>query len=284
MHPVRLVINGRLLMAIRRLPLIHCREIYFIAASGTHPIQLIVTDSSCLLSDTVITNVNVVPLPAAEAGNNTAVCSGTVVQLGMSAVAGVAYQWSPAIGLSNPIIANPTATLNYTGTASDTVYTYYLSASAGVNCTSIDSVKITVKRKPVVIIDPAVAQICIGNSVSITASGADTYSWLPSSGLNSSGTSTVIATPLTTTTYSVTGTLTNGCSDNKSVTVVVNPDADANFTTGDTVRCAPVNIDTLINNIPYPAGNGTYNWYADNVLIASNTAGTVPSYVINTSG
>ncbi len=256
----------------------------FYANTGVYPVQLIITDSSCMLNDTAITNVNVTSLPAVEAGNDASVCSGTLVQVGMNAVAGIVYQWSPAIGLSNPNISNPTATLNYTGPASDTVYTYYLSASAGINCSNIDSVKITVKRKPVITINPSVAQICIGTSVNLIAAGADSYLWSPSSTLNNSNSNSVIATPVATTTYTVTGTLTNGCSDTKNISVTVNSDAHANFTTGDTLRCAPVNINSLINNIPYPAGNGIYNWYANSALIASNTTGTVPSYIISLPG
>ncbi|MDP4262448.1 MAG: PKD domain-containing protein [Bacteroidota bacterium] len=252
--------------------------------TGTFPVQLIVTDSSCLLSDTATTNVTIYPAPVAEAGNNASVCSGTIVPLGIPGVAGVTYQWSPAIGLSNPAIANPTLTANYTGTASDTTYTYYLSASIGVNCSNIDSVKITVKRMPLVTVNPPAATICIGNTVSITASGADTYLWSPATALDNPAAATVLASPLTTTTYTVAGTLTNGCFATKTVTITVNPDADANFTVGDTLRCAPLNIDTLITNILYPAGNGAYNWYADNLLIASNTTGIVPSYVINLPG
>jgi len=256
----------------------------FYASTGTYPVQLIVTDSSCMLSDTAVRNVIISSLPAAEAGNNATVCSGIAVPLGMNAVTGVTYQWTPANDLTNPAISNPTAILNYIGAASDTTYTYYLSASLGINCASIDSVKITVKRKPAVVVDPVAAQICIGNSVPITAIGADYYSWSPPAGLNNSATNYVIATPFTTTIYTVTGTLANGCSDSKSVTVTVHPDADANFIVGDTMKCSPVNIDTIINNIAYPAGNGTYNWYADNNSIASIATSAVPSYVLNLPG
>lgn len=251
------------------------------ANAGTHPVQLIVTDSSCMLSDTVITSVAVFPAPLAEAGNNASVCSDTPVPIGMTGVAGVTYQWTPVVGLNNPAIANPVSILNYSGPSPDTVYTYYLTVSLGASCLSTDSVKITVRRKPVVTINPPAAQICIGNIITLTASGADNYVWTPAITLINSVAASATVAPIVTTTYSVTGSLTNGCTDNETVTVVVNPDADANFITGDTLKCAPVNINTLITNIPYPAGNGTYNWYADNVLIASNTSGVVPSYMIN---
>lgn len=252
--------------------------------TGVYPVQLIVIDSSCMLRDTVVNNITVTPPPVAEAGNNASLCSGTAVAIGMNPVAGVSYQWSPAVGLSNAAIANPTANLSYAGPSADTVFTFYLTASTGINCSNIDSVKITVKRKPVIAIDPVSPQICFGNSINLTAGGADSYSWSPTIALTNYTTNTVIATPLVTTTYTVVGTLANGCIDTKAVTVVVHPDADANFITGDTTRCSPVNIDSLINNIAYPAGNGMYNWYANNLLFSSTSSAAVPSYVITQPG
>ena len=144
--------------------------------TGLHPIQLIVTDSSCMLSDTVVTSVNVFAAPAAEAGNNSSVCSGSVVQLGIPGVTGVNYQWTPATGLSNPAIANPTLIANYAGASNDTTYIYYLSASIGSNCFNTDSVRVTVKRMPQLSVNPLSAEICVGTNVALSASGADYYS------------------------------------------------------------------------------------------------------------
>lgn len=249
-------------------------------ATGLQLVQLIVTDSSCMLSDTVSTQINVVPKPNAEAGTGSTVCSGEVVPIGMMPDPGVSYQWTPAAGLSSAVIANPMVTLIYEGPSTDTVLTYYLTSSLGPNCSSLDSVKFVVKRKPNVSISPIAPQICIGGSTLLTASGADTYVWAPTTGLSSQVDPAVTATPAITTTYTVTGMLANGCSASASSTVTVHPDADANFLLGDTVRCAPLNIDTLINNIHFPEGNGTYNWYANGVLIGSNSSGSVPSYLI----
>ena len=182
------------------------------SAPGVQPIQLIVTDSSCMQSDTINTSITVLPLPVTQVANDTIVCSGATISLGGAAVAGVTYLWSPAIGLNDPAIANPIATLNYGGPASDTTYTYYLTISQGANCSNLDAVKIKVKRKPVVTVDLTSAQICLGTNVVLTANGADTYSWTPAAGLNNSTSNSVIATPATTTTYTVTGSLANGCS------------------------------------------------------------------------
>lgn len=252
--------------------------------TGNHAIRFIVTDSSCMTSDTVDITANVVPLPEANAGRDTVICSGEQVQLGVTGTPGVTYQWTPATGLSNASVANPIASPVYMGPSEDSVFTYYLSASLGTNCNRADSVKIRVKRKPVLSLTPASGQICIGDSIPLSAAGADAYLWASNSTLSGLTDPDVMATPQTTTTYTVTGELTNGCADTRSVTITVNPDAKASFTAPVTVKCAPVNINTLITNNHYPEGNGVYNWYANGALIGSNTTGVVPSYILNGAG
>ncbi len=64
--------------------------------------------------------------------------------------------------------------------------------------------------------------ICQGDSVQLQASGALTYSWSPSAGLSSPTDPIVTAVPVSTTTYTVTGTDAGGCQDSKTLTVVVN--------------------------------------------------------------
>ncbi|HTL80895.1 MAG TPA: SBBP repeat-containing protein [Bacteroidia bacterium] len=61
--------------------------------------------------------------------------------------------------------------------------------------------------------------ICKGDTTTLTASGASTYTWLPDSVPSAS----FSVSPLSTTTYSVIGTSQMGCSDTMAVTVVVNP-------------------------------------------------------------
>ncbi len=63
--------------------------------------------------------------------------------------------------------------------------------------------------------------INVGESVTLTASGADTYTWSPSAELNSATGGSVIATPSATTTYTVTGKGTNGCTSTAAVIITV---------------------------------------------------------------
>jgi len=62
----------------------------------------------------------------------------------------------------------------------------------------------------------------LGDSLSITVSGAYTYVWTPNSNIVSNTGSTVLVYPPSTTNYLVTATDTNGCMDTASTTVVVN--------------------------------------------------------------
>lgn len=62
--------------------------------------------------------------------------------------------------------------------------------------------------------------ICIGQTAQLLAEYRDTYSWTPTTGLSCVDCANPIASPSTTTTYTVTGTKAN-CTDQKSVTVTV---------------------------------------------------------------
>ncbi|MFH2142625.1 MAG: CotH kinase family protein [Bacteroidota bacterium] len=65
--------------------------------------------------------------------------------------------------------------------------------------------------------------ICYGNSALLNASGGTNYLWSPSAGLSNQNISNPTATPDSSTTYSVTVTDINGCSDSDDVTIFVSP-------------------------------------------------------------
>ena len=132
-----------------------------------------------------------------------------------SGTAKLKYKWSPATGLSSVSVPNVTATPSVT-----TTYTVTGTLSG---CTNTARVVVTVNPLPIVSITPPVPlPICPSTSVVLTASGAGTYAWSPSTGLNIASGPTVTATPVSTITYTVTGT-TSGCSATARVVVNVNP-------------------------------------------------------------
>ncbi len=90
------------------------------------------------VSDTVL--VRVIPQVRAFAGNDTSVVVGQTLQL--NATGGDTYAWSPATYLSNPTIANPTATFP---AFVDTIF-YRVTATVGPGCTGTDGLRVVVYK------------------------------------------------------------------------------------------------------------------------------------------
>jgi gliding motility-associated-like protein len=76
---------------------------------------------------------------------------------------------------------------------------------------------------------PSSATISIGESIQLTANGATSYSWSPSSSLSCNDCSAPIANPTSTTTYTVTGTDENGCTSTAQATISLAIDCDEVF-------------------------------------------------------
>jgi len=135
--------------------------------------------------------------------------------------------------------------------------------TAAVTCTPFEL--------PISVIPPDPV-ICPGESVALTASGADTYVWSPDSGLSDTTGTVVIASPTVTTTYTVTGTA--GCySGDTTITVVVNS-LNAGFTFSGS-QCLGTNNISFTNTGAAPnscgAGCPTYTWdFGD----GTNSSGT----------
>ncbi len=140
-------------------------------------------------------------MPEAFAGFDQGVCAGNTAQL--NATGGVDYIWSPASGLSDPNISNPVVTFS-----SDTV-TYVVTVTDAIGCVNSDSVTVWQEPLPDAVAGPDTT-ICLGESVQLFAGGGETYVWDPPAGLNDPTVQNPIATPLATTTYTVTVGQTSG--------------------------------------------------------------------------
>ncbi|MBK5286309.1 MAG: hypothetical protein JJE25_12990, partial [Bacteroidia bacterium] len=181
-----------------------------VTASPTSTTTYTVTGNpgGCTAQVTVTVN----PLPVVTVTPNTSVCAGQSVTL--TASGANTYSWSPPTGLSSTTGSTVTATPILTTT-------YTVTGTSASGCTRTAQVTVTVNPLPVVTITPP-APICPGQSATLTANGASTYSWSPATNLSSTTGSPVIATPTSTTTYTVTGT-SNGCTATAQVTVTINP-------------------------------------------------------------
>ncbi len=133
----------------------------------------------------------------------------------MNTTGASAYTWTPVSGLSNPLIANPVATVSNT-------VTYFVSGINKFGCIAKDTVEITALPKPF-ITKSRDTTICTNRSVQIFATGGSTYSWLPVSTLSNADIANPIASPSSTTKYFVTVTNTSLCSSTDSVLIKLKP-------------------------------------------------------------
>jgi gliding motility-associated-like protein len=250
--------------------------------AGLQPVQLSVTNGCGTVTDS--TNVNVVENPLANAGADSAFCSGQSITIGAPATLGYTYQWAPAIGLNSTNIADPTVQLSYTGNNADTTYTFIVNTSIGVGCSATDTVNVKVKKGPTVKITSSRLNLCSGDSALLIANGANSYTWSPSPDLNTTLGDSVKAAPLADAQYLVTGTSANGCSDTASINIAVKEGAKAAFSEKFRSGCAPYNLDSTITVTTYPSLNNQYNWYINGHLFDTNNSGAPPSYPFVTEG
>ena len=177
------------------------------------------------------------------------------------------YNWgsSPA-GFSSAnqnTSATPAATTTYTVTATE----------SGTGCIGTQNVTVTVGNS-INVTTNAPAPICAGNSTTLSASGADNYVWSPSTGLNTTTGSSVIATPAANTTYMVIGN-SGGCFDTAYVSVVVNP-IPVLSTSANTSICA--GSSATLN----ASGAGSLSW-SPAASLNTATGGTVVSTPASTT-
>ena len=190
--------------------------------------------------------MTIIQKPFVTTNSDTVICAGNTVNL--LASGGQNFVWSPAGSLSNATIANPVASPQ-----TNTIYSVTVSSQSG--CSATGQVTVLVNPNPVV--NASSVTICQGQSATLTAIGATSYSWSPAVELSSTVGATVIANPLKTRFYQVIGTDQNGCSGIANVTVTVISRPYVNLGRDLFVcRGTPVVLDAGINGTIYQWNTG----------------------------
>ena len=158
--------------------------------------------NGCMGINTISVTVNAVPTMTVSASFS-AICVGASSTL--SAGGAVTYLWNPGAMFGSSVLVSPTASTTYT-----------VDGTNANGCTSSQIIAVTVNNLPIISIASSTT-ICNGSSATLTASGGASYLW-------SSGPTTVsiVVSPTSTQSYSVTGTDANGCVNVDSAIVTVN--------------------------------------------------------------
>jgi hypothetical protein len=186
-------------------------------AAGVYTYYVTDSLSGCASSADTAT-LTIIAAPPAPVGNDTSICYGQPVPDLNATGNNINWYNEPAL-----IIWVGSGNSYSTGQTNVGNYSYYITQTVN-GCTSIsDTVTLVINPAPLVTVNPAVANISPGDSVVINAYNANSYTWSPPTGLNTTTGSTVIAKPTVTTTYTVTGDNGKGCSGSATVTINVWP-------------------------------------------------------------
>jgi hypothetical protein len=203
----------------------------------------------CVSSTAAVSSVTVNANPIITV-NSGAICSGnsfTIVPSGAST-----YTYSGGSSIVSPTI---NTSYNVTGT----------SAQGCNGATAISNV--TVNSLPTVTAVSNLSLICVGQSATLTSSGATTYTW------NTGGiSSTEVVSPTVTTSYTVNGTNANGCSNMATITqsvstctgiskvteafettINVYPNPSSGIYTFDLINSSNITIVDLLGKVVYTA-------------------------------
>gem|GEM_PF-451897 len=226
-----------------------------------------VTDAlGCTGVDSITITVN--PNPTATiAASDTTICAGDTATLTASATGGNApytFQWNQGLGAGATKTVTPTQTTTYLVTATDTS-----------GCSDTATVTITVRPRPMVQLTAGRTTICAGDTtqLTVTASGGTapyTFQW----NQNIVANNTVIVNPTQTTTYTVTVTDANGCTNTASIIITVTQSLNVAITANDSTLCVgqSANLRVSISNGARPF---RFNWNQN--LPADSTQTVTPT-------
>lgn len=211
---------------------------YSVAGTGTN---------GCTNTTTATLSVNALPSITASSSSSV-ICAGQSVTL--TGVGGSTYTWNPGSITGTSVVFTPTSTTNYSV------------VGTGTNgCNNSATKNVTVNPTPTVNTVASSSVICLGQTTTLTANGASTYSW--STGAT---TGSISVSPTITTSYSVTGTGTTSCSNTSVRTITVNPLPVITASSSSTIICTGQTATLTAN------GASTYTW---------NPGGTGASVVVS---
>lgn len=236
-----------------------------INASGLYSVAITNTANACAGTGTVM--VNQTPTVTIASSNSTLCSQGLNASpntVTVSATGATSYTWTSNAG-ANFTANNTAGPFNFPSAGSPAPNTYTISVTgSNGSCTNSAVTSLTVLPNPVISVTSGT--VCQGNSITLTANGASTYTWSPGTGLNTTNGSSVNASPNQTTVYSVIGSSMGCNSATQNSTVGIGASNTPTITAP-----ACINGTAQISVMPNTTTN-TINWSGPGIISGQGTA------------
>lgn len=197
----------------------------------------------CSGLNTPASNLTVHPVPSVTAVSG-AICIGQVFTT--TVFGAVSYTYAP-VTPGQTVVSSGSTTFSPSSSEA-----YTVTGASNMGCLGFTNMTITVNSLPTVAITGTNA-ICDGETTTLTASGANTYNW----GISTN--TAISVNPNITTTYIVTGTDVNNCTDQETFTLTVNQLPTVTVVSG---AICPGNCYTLS-----PSGAANYTFFPNGAVV-----------------
>lgn len=196
------------------------------------------------------------------------ICEGEIANLQIRGAP--SYSWAPDPDISSTTDSNQTVSPTVTTT-------YNITATFPGDCKLDTSITVTVTPNPTVTANDAT--ICRGDTATLFASGADTYTWKNVPGLLNNTGSSVQANPTVSSIFTVYGTTAAGCKDTFDLNITVLDKPQANAGADQTICGLTTTLDATLDN-----SNSAGLWSAPSGLFLSSNSAEKASLTASTYG
>lgn len=228
------------------------------ASAGVSSYTITKATSNC--SDTKVISITTQSLPTISA----IAMPGTICALSPATLAvggALTYTWTAP------------GTPNYTFTGSSNIVsppvsTNYTVAGSDGTCVAISTVSITTNPNPTISISASTLTLCNGQSVTLNASGGNSYTW--TAGSTTLSGSSITQTPSVTASFNVVGDNGAGCTAQTSQIIFVNSSPNISVTSNKNLICSGTPISFTAT------GASTYTWDANANNTVANSVTVTP--------
>jgi gliding motility-associated-like protein len=151
------------------------------------------------------------------------------------------------------------------------------SPTVSVTLNQTDSIVAHFVYNGVPVVTPSNPQICAGQTVTLTASQGQNFTWSPSTGLSCTSCTSTVASPSVTTTYTVVASNMSGCTNMNTVVVTIAPPPPPIINPPGAQLCPGESV-TLVG-----LNGGNYVWAPATGLSCTSCSSTIASPVNNTT-